>query len=325
MAKILTPTESVVVHYPEAVKFAEQQEGVFWTANEIAVEKDKQDMLINMTDAERHGVITTLKLFTLYELRAGDEYWLGRVLKTFKRPEIQRMASVFGMFELNVHSPFYNKINEVLELNTDEFYLGYVNNPILKARMDSIGKWIDDENPLTSVGIFSFVEGVVLYSSFAFLKHFQAKGKNKLLNVVRGINFSTRDENIHAVASAWLYRSLRDEWLKQGGRYLEYVEEAYKAIQEASEVVYAHEEQIIDMVFEKGDVEGISKEQMKTFVKSRINLCMGLMGMPKKYEVVNDIISEWFYDSINQLQFNDFFSGIGNQYNRNWDQSSFRW
>jgi ribonucleotide reductase beta subunit family protein with ferritin-like domain len=46
---------------------AEQQLSVFWLADEIKVEKDIQDMRVNLTPAERHGVITTLKLFSLYE------------------------------------------------------------------------------------------------------------------------------------------------------------------------------------------------------------------------------------------------------------------
>ena len=105
MIRLLTPTKSYVTHYPDAIKFSEQAESIFWTANEINVAKDKQDMLVNMTEAERHGVITTLRLFTLYELIIGDEYWLGRIKDTFERPEIQRMCSIFGMFELNVHAP----------------------------------------------------------------------------------------------------------------------------------------------------------------------------------------------------------------------------
>ena len=105
MTRIQTPTRSYVCHYPEAVKFAETAESIFWTRGEINTEKDKQDMLVNMTEAERHGVITTLKLFTLYEMCVGTDYWLGRVMQMFPRPEIQRMASVFGMFELNVHGP----------------------------------------------------------------------------------------------------------------------------------------------------------------------------------------------------------------------------
>lgn len=325
MSRIQTPTRSYVCHYPEAIKFAETQETIFWTANEINVDKDKQDMLVNMTEAENHGVVTTLKLFTLYEMAVGTDYWLGRVMKMFPRPEIQRMASVFGMFELNVHAPFYDKINKTLSLDNEEFYNGYVHNETLKKRMEFIDSLVNHHDDLVSLGCFSLIEGAVLYSSFAFLKHFQTRGKNKLLNVVRGINFSVRDENLHCVAGSWLFRSLRDERLKDIPSYRYGLENVIQSIVEASRAIYEHECQIVDMIFEKGEIEGITSEQMKTFVRGRLNLCLSHLGIPQVFDCKNDIIADWFYDNINQIQFNDFFTGTGNQYNRDWDQSSFKW
>lgn len=325
MTRLQTATRSYVCHYPEAIKFAETQEGIFWTANEIQVEKDKQDMLVNMTEAERHGVITTLKLFTLYEMAVGTDYWLNRVMKMFPRPEIQRMASLFGMFELNVHAPFYDKINKVLSLDTEEFYNGYLDVPVLKDRMGFINSILNDPDDLVSLGCFSLIEGAVLYSSFAFLKHFQTRGKNRLLNVVRGINFSLRDENIHALAGAWLYRSLRDEQLRDNPSIALEHEKATERLTGAARAIYEHEAQIVDMIFEKGEIEGITSEQMKTFIKGRLNLCLSHLGIPQVFEVRNDIIADWFYDSINTVSFNDFFTGIGNSYNRNWNQLGFKW
>lgn len=76
---------------------------------------------------------------------------------------------------------------------------------MLNARVEHIGKIIDDESDLVSLAGFSMVEGVILYSSFAFLKRYQSQGKNKLLNIVRGINFSVRDENLHSVGGAWCF------------------------------------------------------------------------------------------------------------------------
>lgn len=318
MTKILTPTASYVVHYPEAIKFSETQERIFWTANEINVEKDLQDLRVNMTEAESHGVITTLKLFTLYELVAGNEYWLGRILRTFPRPEIQRMAATFGFFELNVHAPFYNKLNEALLLNTDKFYNSYVEDETLVERMDFVDKYVNHKNNLISVGVFSMVEGAVLYSNFAFLKHFQAKGKNKLLNTVRGINFSVRDENLHSEGGAWLYHTLRGE-LGVG------VEELSEELIGAARAIYEHESRIVDMIFEKGEMEGITAEQMKVFIKSRVNLCLERLGLKPIFEVSNNIIADWFYDNINAVSLNDFFSGVGNSYNRDWDEHGFVW
>lgn len=324
MIRLLTPTKSYVTCYPDAIRFAEEQESIFWTAKEITVEKDKQDMLVNMTEAERHGVITTLKLFTLYELIAGNEYWLGRVKETFPRPEIQRMCSVFGMFELNVHAPFYSKLNDVLGLSTDDFYESYLADPVLSSRISFIDSIVNDPDPLVSLGAFSLVEGAVLYSSFAFLKHFQALGKNKLLNVVRGINFSVRDENLHATAGAWLYRTLRHE-LAQRPEGFPYLGNVESYLREVAHKVYEHECRIVDMIFERGEIEGITSDQMKRFVKSRINSCLSQLGIVPIFEVINDDISKWFYDNINSVTFNDFFTGIGSNYNRSWKQENFKW
>lgn len=325
MVLLQTPTKSYVTHYPQAVQYAETQERIFWTANEIDVAKDVMDLRVHMSEAERHGVITTLKLFTIYELFVGEEYWLGRVMRKFPRPEIQRMAATFGFFELNIHAPFYSKINKELMLDSDDFYLGYLNDPVLSSRMDFIGNAVDSDDDLFSLAVFSMIEGAVLYSSFAFLKHFQAKGKNKLNNVVRGINFSVRDENLHSEGGAWLYQALREE-LKRAGRVGQAEQENLsERIAEAAKAIYEHESRIIEMIFEKGDMEGITAEQMKVFAKHRINLCLERLGEQPIFEVLNNTIADWFYDGINAVTLNDFFAGVGNSYNRDWNDKGFIW
>lgn len=192
--RLLQEKNTYTVDYPEAIEFAERQSNIFWLPNEIDVSKDLHDLKTNFTESEAHAVTTTLKLFTLYEMKAGDEYWGGRIMNRFPRPDIQRMANAFSFFELNVHAVFYNKLNEVLGIATDDFYAGYVDNPFLKERMEFIDSVVNDEDDLASLAVFSMVEGAVLYSNFAFLKHFQAEGKNKLVNVCAGINFSVVDE-----------------------------------------------------------------------------------------------------------------------------------
>jgi ribonucleotide reductase beta subunit family protein with ferritin-like domain len=301
------------------VDFADNQLKVFWLPEEIKVEKDIQDVLTNFTEAEKHAVITTLKLFSLYETHAGDEYWGERFKKMFKGAEYHRMASVFSMFELAVHAPFYNKINELLYINTPEFYTSYVDNPVLKDRIDHISEIISDEDDLISLGGFSMVEGVILYSNFAFLKHYQSQGKNKLMNVVRGLNFSVRDENLHAEASAYAFKQKAKESTPE---HLKVVEQK---IREASQKIFEHEKKIISMLFEKGKIEGITAHQLENFVQSRINHCLKQLGFEKEYNVTYDPIASWFYKGINDYQYNDFFAGQGNQYNRNWDETAFSW
>lgn len=317
LAKHLLPIEE----YKEPIKFADDQLKIFWLADEIKVEKDIQDILTNFTEAEKHGAITTLKLFSLYETHAGSEYWNGRYRKMFDGAEFHRMASVFGMFELAVHAVFYNKINQLLHLDTPEFYLSYLDNPTLKARIEHISSIIDDEDELVSLAGFSMVEGAILYSAFAFLKHYQSQGKNKLMNVVRGINFSVRDENIHSVAGAWSFK------LKKQQRNLSDEQEGalYEKVKACALMLYEHEKEIAKMTFEKGKIEGITETQVVNFVESRINECLLQLGYPKMFEVTYNPIATWFYSGINNYTFNDFFSGMGREYSRNWDESAFTW
>ena len=305
----------------EPIEFADQQLKVFWTADEINVAKDIQDVLVNFTEAEKHAVITTLKLFSIYETHAGSEYWGGRFKNMFNGAEFHRMAAVFSMVELAIHAPFYNKINQLLHIDTPEFYMSYLDDPILKSRVEHIGEIIDHPDDLISLAAFSMVEGVILYSSFAFLKHYQSQGKNKLMNVVRGLNFSVRDENLHSLGGAWAFKyklSLED-------RSEEQLKDIENKVREAGRKIYEHECKIISMLFDKGSIPGITAHQLECFVQSRVNECLKELGYSKEYEVTYNPIASWFYDGINKFQFNDFFSGVGREYNRNWDQSEFKW
>lgn len=324
--QIRTKTLSFVEKYPEFRDIADQQLKVLWFADEIKLEKDVQDILTNMTEAERHGVITVLRLFTLYELFAGAEHWCNAMLKRYPRPEIQAMCTVFGSFELAVHQKFYARLNELLNLNTDDFYLSYVEDPVLKERIEFVDKLVEGESDseldqLVSTGAFSMVEGGVLYSSFAFLKHFQSQGKNKALNTVRGINFSAVDENLHCVGGSGLFQKHKEE-LGLNEEEEKYVEDKLKDI---AQKIFEHESRIVDMIFEKGTIEGITDVQLKHFVESRINLCMRNLGYNNMFKVPYNPIADWFYDGLNSYQYIDFFTGQGREYQRDWDIEGFSW
>lgn len=319
--KIQSKQPAYVFEYPQFAELADQQLDVFWPWSEISVGKDKQVLLTEMTESEKHGVITALKLFTKYELVVGTEYWGSRVLRKFPRPDIQRMAAAFCHVELNSHAPFYNEINKELGLDTEEFYNSYIEDPLLLSRMDFIDEMVSSKDDALSLAVFSMVEGAVLYSSFAFLKHFQSNGKNKLTNICRGINMSVTDENLHSIGGAELYKQL----ILEQERSQEEKVDIENKIYQAAEQIKEHEFCIVDKFFEKGSMEGITATQMKHFVESRINTCLNQLGMKKLYDVKYNPIADWFYKGINNYQFNDFFSGVGREYQRDWEAEGFTW
>lgn len=325
LTRIQTPKTEFTVDYPEACEFTDQQAAVFWPHFEVKVHKDKQDILVNMTESESHGTITTLKLFSKYEQIIGTEFWINFVMKKFPRPaDIQPMAAMFGAMELAVHQKFYSTLNEELGLATDEFYNQYLEDEDLTVRVEFLEDTLASKDDLRALGCFTFGEGAILYSSFAFLKHFQSQGKNKLLNVVSGINFSARDENLHSEAAAWLFRTLLKEKKEAGYVNQEFEDELKKDIYTAAETVMEHEKAIIKKIFEKGRIEGITDIQLEYFAQSRINLCLRNLGYENLYKVDYNPVAEWFYKGINGYSMIDFFNSQGNQYQRDWDSEGFK-
>ena len=317
-----TPKTVPTFDYPAAVQAAEAQANIFWLPTEPKVEKDLHCIKTELTPAELHGVMTTLKLFTLYEQVVGNEYWGGRFKRMFPRPDFARMAMAFANTEINIHSPFYQRIDELLGLNTDEFYTSFTDDPILKSRMDFLDDVIGGECDMTSVAVFSLVEGAVLYSSFAFLMHFQAPGKNKLANMHAGLTFSVKDENLHSEGGAWSFRTLLSEREEQG--YSDH-ESLYQSIIESAEKVLEHEAAIINMIFAQGEIEGITAASLINFVKHRIDLGLKQLGMEPIYVLTKSPINAWFYDMIGGDTQHDFFAKIGSSYNRNWSRTGFNW
>jgi ribonucleotide reductase beta subunit family protein with ferritin-like domain len=320
--RIMTKTESLVEYYPQFSALAKEASISFWLGDEYPVEDDLNDFLVNMSESELHGVKTVLKLFTHYEIVVGCDYWSGYVMKKFPRPEITRMASAYSHVENNSHAVFYDLINKVLGLSTDEFYSSYINDATLNARAKSLGVFLSHPIPLVSIGAFSMIEGAVLYGSFGFLKSFSTNGKNLIRNASSGISASVTDELGHSIGGATLYNTLLNE-ANLTKDELNYVR---SEIIKMATIIYEHESKIIDMIFEKGELQHISAKDLKIFVMSRINECLINIGIQPLYtNIKNNKIAEWFYNNVNTMQSIDFFNIQGKEYTRGWIKERFIW
>ena len=119
-----------------------------------------------------------------------------KIGKLFPRPEIQLVSSVIEMIERAVHAEFYNQLNIQLGLDTEEHYLSFMNDPVLRERVEWLGSLLKvDDDPILALAIFSMTETAILFSSFAILKSFQSNGNNMIPVVVRGTNQSALDED----------------------------------------------------------------------------------------------------------------------------------
>lgn len=319
--RIQTPKDTYTVDYPQAVTAAQEQARIIWFAEELGVEKDEDDIRTKCTEGERHGITTVLRLFTQYELMlGGDEFWGGKVFKMFPRPEIQRMASTFSFIELGVHAPFYDLINKTLNIATDEFYSSWKKDEVLAERMAFVSKYAEEDDPLLSTAAFAFMEGAVLFSSFAFLKSFNSGGYGLIPHITAGIDASAKDENFHAMGSAWLFNQcfeeMREAKMFPKGRQKEIRETIY----EIAKTVYEHEAQIVEMIFEKGGIRTVTKEEMLHFVRNRIDVVLSYLKMKPLFGDEKGVVSEWFYNQLSSYKYSDFFHAQQVQYVRSWSK-----
>lgn len=315
--QIETPTKSCVHRYPSAIIAAIQQQNVFWAAEKMGVEADEQDFRTKLTPNELQAVLLLQSILTQYELLIGGvEMWGGKIAKMFPRPDIQRMCSEFSHAELCSHGPFYEIGNKVLGRDTDEFYQSCREIPELAEHLNYVETKAKSNNPLVVTAALAFLEGVVLFSAFAFFKSFNTNGFNMIPHFVAGIDASAKDENFHSMGSAWLYNTCKQEREDLGIETHE-----PELIHRLAEECYKHELAMIDLIFANGDLRTIKKQDMIDFVQDRINVVCGFLNSPEYFIKSKGIISDWFYANISAFKYSDFFVTNQVQYIKNISKS----
>lgn len=319
-AQIMTPKASYTTDYLPAIATAQRQFKTLWSAEELGVEKDEGDVRTRLTEAERKGLIHVLKLFTQYELEIGEEFWTGWFFEKFPRHDMRRAASACGFVELNSHAPFYDLINKTLNLATDEFYNSWREDPVLVQRMAFIEQYLESEDPYEVLAAFSFMEGVVLYSSFAFLKSFNMDGFDMIPHIAAGVDASCKEEHSHFLFSSWTYRQLMLEEDELG-----LIDDAKKeklawTVRAIAEKAYEHEVQIVDQIFSFGAVRTVARDDILAFVRNRIDEVLKNLNCPALFDEPEGVISSWFYDALSTYKYADFFANNQVQYVRTWNK-----
>jgi ribonucleoside-diphosphate reductase beta chain len=326
MAKSDLTKERVVYkpfEYPVAFDYWLKQQQAHWIHTEVPMMSDVNDWKQNLTETEKNIIGSILKGFAQTETVVND-YWTGLVTKWFRKPEIIAMATVFGAME-TVHAEAYSLLNEELGLDDfSEFLEDEATMAKIEALTDNAASFGDEVNwheRAKSLAIFSaFTEGVNLFSSFAVLLSF--KLRNKLKGVGQIVEWSIRDESMHSDAGCWLFRTLLEEKPELKTPELE------AAINEAALLSLKLEIDFIEKVYEQGDLEGCSKDDLISFIKHRVNTKMGDLGYRP---IVNGIDvtaierMKWFDHLSAGKQHTDFFANRVTNYSKgtqDWDAGS---
>ncbi len=294
--------------YIEAQEFTKSQQRAHWLADEVPLASDINDWKLKLTEPEKNLLGNVLKSFAQTEVHVGNDYWVGQVAMKFHIPEIQEMAITFASMEC-VHAEAYARLNE--ELGLDNFQ-AFLEDEVSKAKIDRLVELPGNtlEEKALSLAIFSaFTEGVNLFSSFAILMSFQ------LRNLMKGtgqiVAWSVRDESLHSQAGCWLFRTLLEENPSLNTPQLQ------DEIENACYLSVELEFDFIDKAFEMGDIEGLTKEQLKNFIKARANNKMEELGYKGLYNDIDPNLlqqMEWFGHLTSGVEHMDFFASRPTSY-----------
>jgi ribonucleoside-diphosphate reductase beta chain len=287
--------------YQQAFDYYKAQHRAHWLADEVPLASDLNDWKVKLTESEKNLIGNILKSFAQTEVHVND-YWSGKISQWFPKPEIVAMAGSFGAFEA-VHAEAYARLNDELGLDNFQAFLED------EASRNKIERLL--ETPSETIGekalalaIFSaFTEGVNLFSSFAILMSFQLR--NLLKGTGQIVAWSVRDESLHSQAGCWLFRTLLEENSELN------TAELRDQVIEACHLSVRLEFDFIDKAFEMGDIDGLTKDQLKNFIKARANDKMRELGYSQVYNDVDPALlkqMDWFGHLTSGVEHQDFFS-----------------
>ena len=302
--------------YPQAYDYWLKQQQAHWLHTEVPMAQDVTDWKSNMKDHEKNVVGQILKGFAQTETIVND-YWSTLVTKWFRKPEVIMMGTTLGSSE-TIHAEAYSLLNEQLGLDN---FAEFMEDEATMAKIESLMNVRDNHDGTAnwherakSLAIFSaFTEGVNLFSSFAVLLSY--KMRNLLKGVGQIVEWSVRDESLHSEAGCWLFRTLMKEHPECK------TPELVAEIEEAAHLALKLEFDFIDKVFEMGDLENLTKDELKNFIRHRVNTKMADLGLSPiipAEEIDKGALKtmKWFDAVIAGKQQTDFFASRVTNYSK---------
>lgn len=292
--------------YPEIVNFTDMISQTYWTHSELDFTADKQDFFVSLSSIEQNAVKNALLAISQIEVNV-KEFW-GRLYKYLPKPEMNNLGSSFSDCE-HRHAEAYSRLLDITNLSVE--FKKILQVPAIRDRIEFLSSYLkkkvspnDKKSYALSLIVFSlFIENVSLFSQFAIILSF-THFKGLMKNISNVIAWSSSDEQIHANAGIFLFNKIVEEnpeILDQ-----DMIDIIIKAAHKAIEV----ESDVLDWIFESGEIETCAKKDLIVFMKDRINKSFKNIGLKKVFQITKEDIKkmQWFDEEIQANSHDDFFA-----------------
>jgi len=188
----------------------------------------------------------------------------------------------------------YKAFAEYEEMSDKHNYVG--NFKPLKSDKRTIAK---------TLAVYSaFTEGLQLFSSFAILLNFPRYGKMKGMGQI--VTYSIRDESMHVEAMTKLFREFIQENLDIWTD--DFKGELYQICREMVKL----EDKFLDLVFEMGDLPGLTKKDMYAYNRYIADRRLLQLGLKPNYKQKDNPLG-WI-DEVMGVEHQNFFEGRATTY-----------
>lgn len=299
--------------YPQLLAYKDAIRHSYWIDTEYNFTTDIDDFRVKVTDEEREVIKKTMLAIAQIEVNVKT-FWAD-LYKRMPITEIGDVGMTFAESEVR-HKDAYARLLRILGLE-DEFKT-VIEIPAIEGRIKYLKKYLDgsrskDNKMYTkSVLLFSlFIEHVSLFSQFLIMMSFN-KEKNLFKGISNVVEATSKEEDIHGNFGAELINIIRSEnpeWFD-----LEFEDLIYSACNKA----YIAECDILDWIFEKGELDFLPKENIRQFIMNRFNNSLAKIGMKPLFYVDSSLLEKthWFDVEITATKEGDFFYKKQIDYNK---------
>jgi ribonucleoside-diphosphate reductase beta chain len=299
--------------YPSLLEYKDAIRHSYWIDTEYNFTTDIDDFKVKVTDEEREVIKKTMLAIAQIEVNVKT-FWAD-LYKRMPITEIGDVGMTFAESEVR-HKDAYARLLRILGL--EEEFKTVVEIPAIKGRIKYLKKYLDgsrsrdDKMYTKSVLLFSlFIEHVSLFSQFLIMMSFN-KEKNLFKGISNVVEATSKEEDIHGnfgVEIINIIKSENPEWFD---------DEFEELIYSASRKAYDAECDILDWIFEKGELSFLPKETIKHFIMNRFNNSLKKIGMKPIFKVNNNLLqsTKWFEVEITATKEGDFFYKKQIDYNK---------
>lgn len=293
--------------YPWAYEAWKTHEQMHWLPEEVPLAEDVRDWKSNLSAPEKNLLTQIFRFFTQADIDVANCY-NQHYSRVFQPIEVKMMLSGFSARE-SIHVAAYSHLLDTVGMPEVE-YLAFMKYKEMKDKHDYLANFnVDSPYEIAkTLAVFgAFTEGLQLFASFAMLMNFPRFNKMKGMGQI--VAWSIRDEAMHCESVIKLFRTFIKE-----NRSI-WTDALKKDIYDACRTIVEHEDAFIDLAFELGDIQGMTKEDIKQYIRYIADRRLIELGLKPNYKVKDNPLP-WLEVIINAPQKVNFFEQRVTEYSK---------